>query len=117
MLSVETHGNVLVVKLIGAMDENDLRESIQLVDRKVEEMDDLRLLLDLRRQAPPADFQTAWLELKLVTTHSDQVGKVAVVGSLDWQKLATALVRPFTRAEERIFEADEVDEALEWLRT
>ena len=39
-----------------------------------------------------------------------------VVGSLDWQKLATYLVSPFTKATERFYEPDEQNEAIEWLR-
>jgi len=50
-----------------------------------------------------------------VTHYADKVEKIAVVGSLDWQKLATALVSPFTKAHERFFEPDEMDEASRWL--
>lgn len=50
-----------------------------------------------------------------MTHYADKVEKIAVVGSLDWQKLATGLVSPFTKAHERFFEPDEMDEASRWL--
>ena len=57
-----------------------------------------------------------WQELKLVKSHGDRIQKIAVVGSLDWQKLATLLVSPFTKATERFFEPDEQQAAFDWLR-
>jgi hypothetical protein len=72
-----------------------------------------------------ADYKGKILVLKMVgefkkehVAESDQLldDKIAVVGSLDWQKLATLLVSPFTRAMERFFEPDEMQEALDWLR-
>ena len=77
---------------------------------------DANILLDLRSYHGASDLSTVWQELKLVTTHGDRVERIAVIGSFDWQKLATLLVSPFTKARERFFEPDEVQEAMEWLR-
>ena len=74
-----------------------------------------RLLVDLRKYDGAGDIATAWEEFKMVATQGDRVHKTAVIGMLDWQKLATLLVSPFTEAEERFFEPDEIDEAIEWL--
>ena len=98
------------------MTSEHLAEADRLLNEKLEGREDAHVLLDLRRYEGAHDLHTAWQEFKLVTHYADRVDKIAVVGSLDWQKLATRLVSPFTRAQERFFEPDEVDEASEWLR-
>ena len=116
MLSVDQRGKILVVKLIGEVKKEHFAESDQLLEEKIEGDEDAVVLLDLRRYEGASDLSTAWQELKLVHTHANRVEKIAVVGSLDWQKLATLLVSPFTRATERFFEPDEIQEAFDWLR-
>lgn len=116
MLSADIRGKVLVLKLVGELKEEHLADADQLLEDKIDENPDANILLDLRRYEGASDLSTAWKELKLVTAHGDRIDKIAVVGSLDWQKLATLLVSPFTKATERFFEPDEVQEALEWLR-
>ena len=116
MLSADIRGKVLVLKLVGELDKANLAEADQLVDDKLDESQDANILLDLRRYDGASNLSGAWQELKLMTTHGDRVEKIAVIGSLDWQKLATLLVSPFTKATERFFEPDEIQDALEWLR-
>lgn len=116
MLSADYQGKILVLKLTGELKSEQIAESDDLLDEKLEGNDDARVLLDLRRYDGASDLGTAWQELKLVKTYGDRVRKIAVLGSLDWQKLATLLVSPFTSATERFFEPDEIQNALEWLR-
>ena len=116
MLSARTQGKILIFKSAGELTKEHLAEVDQLVDRKLEGLKDARVLVDLRRYDGAHDLGTAWRELKMVTSHADRVEKIAVIGSLDWQKLATLLVSPFTKATERFFEPPEMNQALEWLR-
>jgi hypothetical protein len=116
MISVDQRGKILVIKLLGELEKEHLEEADRLVEEKLEESSGSNVLLDLRKYHGSSDLSTAWQEFKLVTAHGDRVEKIAVVGSFDWQKLATLLVSPFTKATERFFEPDEVQEAMEWLR-
>lgn len=116
MISVDQRGKILVIRLLGELKKEHLEESDRLLDEKLDETEGSNILLDLRKYDGAPDLSTAWQELKLVTSHGDRVEKVAVVGSFDWQKLATLLVSPFTKAKERFFEPDEAQKAMEWLR-
>lgn len=116
MLSADYRGKILVLKLVGEFKKENVAEVDKLLDDKLDEREDAQVLLDLRRYDGAPDLSSAWQELKLVTTHADKVEKIAVIGSLDWQKLATLLVSPFTRATERFFEPDELQDAVDWLR-
>ena len=116
MLSVDQRGKILVVTLRGELKKEHLAESDRLVDEKLDETGNANVLLDLRNYDGSPDLSTAWREFRLVANHGDRVEKIAVIGLLDWQKLATLLVSPFTKATERFFEPDEVQEALAWLR-
>jgi hypothetical protein len=116
MLSVDRRGNILIIKLMGELEGAHLDEAAELLDEKLTENENLPLLIDLRQYEGAEDLSTAWRHFRLVSDYGDRVERVAVVGSLDWQKLAVLLVSPFTKAKERFFEPDEVDEALRWLR-
>ena len=116
MLSADYRGKILVLKLVGELKKESIDEADQLLEDKLNERDDAQVLLDLRRYDGASDLSTVWQELKLVTHHANTVEKIAVVGSLDWQKLMTLLVSPFTRATERFFEPDELQDAVDWLR-
>jgi hypothetical protein len=108
-------GKVLVIRPTGELESDQLEGVAELLERKIEKDHNTLVLLDLRRYEGAHDLETAWRELRLVTHYADKVEKIAVIGSLDWQKLATALVSPFTRAEERFFEPDEMEAASKWL--
>ena len=116
MLSADYRGKILVLKMMGELKEEHLEEADQLIEDKLEGNDDARVLVDLRQYEGASDLSTAWKQFKLITMHGDRVKNIAGVGSLDWQKLATYLVSPFTKATERFYEPDEQNEAFEWLR-
>ena len=116
MLSIQTRGRYLELKMTGVLKHEDLEEASEMVDDKLEELENAHLLVDMRRYEGAEDFKTLWEEFKLVTSNRNSIEKIAIVGDLDWQKLATLIVSPFTRAKERFFESDEMDEALKWLR-
>ena len=116
MLSVDRRGKILIIKLRGELKSEHLDEAAELIDDKLTQNEDVPLLIDLRKYDGAEDFSTAWRHFKLVSKYGDRVEKIAVVGALDWQRLGTFLVSPFTKAKERFFEPDEVDDALRWLR-
>lgn len=116
MLIVETRGPILIIKLTGELERDELAKESEVVEQKLSEIEEPTILLDLRRYEGAHDLGTAWRELKLMADYGDKVRKVAVIGLLDWQKLATHLVAPFTKATEKFFEPDEIDDAFEWLR-
>ncbi len=116
MLSVETRGKILVLKMSGVMKKEHLDEASELVTEKIQESELGSLLVDMRHYEGAEDLKTMWNEFKLVTANKNSVEKIAIVGNLDWQKLATLIVSPFTKATERFFEPDEIDDAINWLR-
>jgi hypothetical protein len=116
LISIDRRGNILVMKLHGELRREHLDDVEHLIEERMDANADLPLLIDLRRYEGAHDLSTAWGHFRLVSEYGDRVAKIAVVGALDWQKLATLLVSPFTRAKERFFEPHEIDEALAWLR-
>ena len=116
MLSVDRRGKILIIKLTGELQSEHLDAVETLIDEKLTDNENIPLLIDLRRYDGAADVPTAWRHFRLVASYGDRVEKIAVLGALDWQKLGTLLVSPFTKAKERFFEPDEIDDALRWLR-
>ncbi|MDX1383691.1 MAG: STAS/SEC14 domain-containing protein [Thermoanaerobaculia bacterium] len=116
MMAVETRGKILVLKMSGILKREHLDDAQHLVDEKLSEVEHARVLVDMRKYEGAEDFRTLWEEFRLVTANRNTVERIAVIGRLDWQKLATLIVSPFTRATEKFFEPEEMAEALEWLR-
>ena len=116
MLSADFRGKILVLKLVGELTKEQVAGADKMLEEKLEGIEDRNILIDLRKYEGASNLSTAWMELQLVTTHANKVDKIAVIGSLDWQKLAMHLVSPFTRATEVFFEPDHLEEALDWLR-
>ena len=109
MLSIQTRGRYLELKMTGVLKHEDLEEASEMVDDKLEDLENAHLLVDMRRYEGAENLKTMWDEFKLVTANRNSVEKIAIVGRLDWQKLATLIVSPFTRAKEKFFEPEEID--------
>ena len=116
MLTVDRRGRVLIIKLTGELKPKHLDDAAEFLDEKLTDNANVPLLIDLRRYEGAQDLSTVWRHFKLVSEYGDRVEKIAVIGSLDWQKVATFLVSPFTKAKEKFFEPDDIDTALRWLR-
>ena len=57
-----------------------------------------------------------WEDTKFAAKHFNDIERVAVVGEARWQKGITVFGKPFTSADVRYFDMQEIDRAREWIR-
>ncbi len=73
--------------------------------RSCRDSEDALVMVDMRRYEGAEDLKTLWEEFRFVTSNKNSVDKIAIIGKLDWQKLATLIVSPFTRAHGEVLRA------------
>ena len=56
-----------------------------------------------------------WEEIKFDLQHAQDFERVATVGDSKWDRAMTALIKPFTKAKTRYFDATHYAAAREWL--
>ena len=54
-------------------------------------------------------------ELKFDLEHANDFGRVATVGDKEWERVMALLIKPFTNAKTRYFDATQYAAAREWL--
>jgi hypothetical protein len=112
----KAESRVIEVNLTGRLTQDDYRRFEPEVQRAIEQHDgDLRILVDLR------DFHGwspsgLWEDIKFDVKHFNDVEKVALVGDKKWEKGMAVVCKPFTTAEVRFFDADEMDQGRTWVR-
>jgi hypothetical protein len=57
-----------------------------------------------------------WEDTKFAVKHFNDIDRLAVVGESKWQEGVTLFVKPFTSADVRYFEMEEIDQARQWIR-
>ena len=57
-----------------------------------------------------------WEDTKFTAKHFNDIERLAVVGEPRWQKGVTVFVKPFTSADVRYFDMQEIDRARQWVR-
>ena len=115
-LNERAGGKVLEVHLTGRLEKEDYDLFVPVFERLIEEHGKLHLLLILD------DFEgwtagALWQDLKVDFEHWDDIAKLAIVGENRWEKGMADFCKPFTSAEVKFFEKDDLDAAREWLET
>jgi hypothetical protein len=106
--------NVISVKVSGKLQHEDFNKLLQLTDAAVAREGKARLLI-VFGDFHGWDLQSLWDDIRLHTTHSDGIERIAYVVAGAWEKGAVNLAKPFTRSAVRCFDATEMDAARTWL--
>lgn len=105
----------LQVQLLGQLDPAEIENAEGDLNARIREMDDFRLLLDLREFDGWQGLSALTAHFSLVREHAPLAQKVAVVGHKTWHRLAQRVMGRFLNAETRFFEADDYADATQWI--
>ena len=56
-----------------------------------------------------------WEDIKFATKHCRDIDKIAMVGEKDWERWMATICKPFTMSKIEYFDADQKDQAQQWL--
>lgn len=110
----QNHGPVLGFRLSGTLHSADYEAFGPAIESAVERYGRLRLLLHFE-EFSGWDAGALWSDLKFRAQHFVDIERVAFVGENARDKALAFLLRPFTAAELRYFDVDDLGEAWAWL--
>lgn len=109
----ETKGDFVALEVSGKLDAQDYEILVPLFETQLEEHGKISVFWEMK------DFHGwtgggLWEDMKFDVKHATEFTRVAMVGERKWEERMTQMMKPFTTAEVRFFDADERDKALRW---
>lgn len=109
------HQDVLVVHAHGRITKEDYKNFEPQLDDKIREHGHGRLLMVLESDFEGWDPSGLIEDRKEALKHFGDMRRVAVLGEHGWEKMLTAIAKPFHTAEVKYFDKSQHDEAIRWL--
>ena len=109
-------GNVLGYHCSGTITEAEVKEIHREIKDAVAEHGKIRFLLHIADLDLP-EAKAVWEDLKLTKTYVADVERYAIVGEAKWHDWLTSMTDKVTKGDARHFDADQLDEAWEWVLT
>ena len=113
-LHEEAGGRTLVVHLSGKLEKEDYETFVPTVERLVQQHGKIRMLV-VMESFHGWDAGALWEDIKFDLKHFNDVERLALVGDKGWEKGMAVFCKPFTTAEVRYFDRNELEEARTWL--
>jgi hypothetical protein len=114
-LKHDTVRKFLEVHVSGKLEKADYERFVPAIERLIGEHGRIRILFEMRAfhgWSPGA----LWEDVKFDVKHFRDIERLAIVGEKKWQQGMAHFCKPFTTAQIRYFERDQVDQAREWLQ-
>jgi len=106
--------NILTMRLSGKLTKEDYERLVPEIERTMKAHDKIRILVELD------DFHgwtaaAAWEDTKFGMHHFSDIERIAIVGEAAWEKGMALLVKPFTKAKVKYFDASQMAAAKTWI--
>ena len=113
-LTEKNDGKLLEVRVSGKLVHEDYQHFVPEFDRLAEKHGKIRVLFDM------VDFHgweaaALWDDTKFYLRHNARIERLAMVGNKKWEEWMAVFCRPFTSAQIRYFDREEIDDARTWL--
>ncbi len=107
--------NIVAFRLSGKLSHADYQAFLPRLEELIKEQGRISVLLELV-DFHGWDLGAAWDDFRLGVEHADDFERIAIVGEGGLQKWMALMAKPFTSAEVRFFEAEQLGDAWDWLR-
>ncbi len=106
--------NILTMRLSGKLTKEDYEQFVPEIERMIGAHDKVRILVEL------VDFHgwtvaAAWEDSKFGMRHFSDIERMAIVGDTAWEKGMALLLKPFTKAKVKYFDATQMAAAKTWI--
>lgn len=108
------HENVLGFQMSGTLHDEDYKTFVPMVDEAISNDGTVRILAQFHNFGG-WDAHALWDDIKFATTHCTKIERLALVGEKAWEKWMAQVCKPFTMAEIKYFDVQELDEAWAWV--
>src|SRR4051812_12432149 len=107
---------VLGFRMSGKLHDQDYKGFVPLVDKAIAEQGKVRILAEFH-DFHGWDAKALWDDIKFSTTHCTKIERIALVGEKKWEEWMAKVCKPFTMAQIKYFNANEIDSAWQWLES
>ena len=116
MISLESKGKTIYTIAEGKLDEEDYKELIPFLERKVDFNNNINWYFEMKNfkgWSPKA----IWEDLRLDVECDGQLNKIAMVGNKKWENWVSKLMKPFSYAKIKYFDIEEKRKAQQWIES
>jgi len=110
----QQNGKVLWVSLSGKLGKADYELFVPEAERLIQKHRKIRVLVQMH-DFHGWDAGALWEDIKFDLKHFRDIERLAMIGERKWQKGMAAFCKPFTTAEVRYFDQDQLDQARAWI--
>ncbi len=106
--------NVVAVRATGLLTDQDYKLFVPELEKIIREKGPVSVLIEFenfRGWEPKA----MWADFRTGLEHGDDFEKIAIVGEKAWHHLFAVIAKPFTSAEVRYFDHNEIQRAWDWI--
>ncbi len=107
--------HIVAFRVSGKLTHQDYQEFLPKLEKLIREDRKLSVLFELH-DFKGWDLEAALDDFRFLESHPDAFERIAIVGKSRLARWMTAMAAPFTGAEVKFFEEDELGEAWDWLR-
>jgi len=106
--------NILTMRLSGKLTKEDYERFVPEIEHMIKVHDKVRILVEL------VDFHgwtvaAAWEDTKFGMRHFSDIERMAIIGDAAWEKGMALLLKPFTKAKVKYFDASQMAAAKTWI--
>lgn len=114
-LEEETAGKIITLVFKEKLDKDDYAKFVPQLEGLMCTGEKIRLLIELK-DFKGWTFGATWEETKFTFRHMGEIEKLAIVGDQQWAKHMVAIVKSFTAATAKFFNAEQMEAAKKWLK-
>ena len=106
---------IVTLRIKEKLDKKDYEAFVPMIESQIQAGSPVRLLVELHE----FDGWTAgalWEDTKFAARHFSDIDRLAVVGESRWQQGMTVFFKPFTAADVRYYDMQEIETARRWIR-
>ena len=107
-------GKVLEINVSGKLTKEDYTKFVPEVEKLIQQHGKISILLRMH------DFHgwqagALWEDIKFDMKHFADIKRLAMIGEKSWQKGMSKFCAPFTTAQIRYFQPEQLEEAKQWI--
>jgi len=110
----ELDGRVLEVTVTEKLTRADYEMFVPQVERLIQRHGKIRVLMTMR-DFHGWELSALWEDIKFDVKHFRDIERLAMVGEKKWQEGMSKFCKPFTSADIRYFDLDEMESARRWV--
>lgn len=114
-ITITEAGKILEIHVTGKLEKNDYERFLPRIESLIRAHGKVRMLLYLH-EFRGWTVGALWKDIKFDMRHFNDIERLAIVGESKWQEGMAVFCKPFTTAEIKYFDHDQLPAARQWIQ-